>query len=126
MMTVSGTRGKRGEDAVAEFLIAAGHTVLDRNWRSGHLELDLVSIDKSGLHFVEVKTRRLSAGENAAPQESVGTVKQRRLVEAAKRYLAKKDGRIGDVEVFFDVAAVIDNGGSLDITYYPDDFLPIG
>ena len=49
--------GKRGEAAVADYLTAKGHTIVARNWRCGHLELDIVSLDKTGLHFVEVKTR---------------------------------------------------------------------
>jgi putative endonuclease len=37
-----------------------GHTILERNWRSGHLEIDIISFDKDGTHFVEVKTRSRS------------------------------------------------------------------
>ena len=49
--------GKAGEDIAAGFLIKAGHTILERNWRSGHLEIDLIA------RYVE---RMLSAGEKAA------------------------------------------------------------
>ena len=70
--------GRLGEDIACDWLSAHGHTVLRRNYRSGHLEIDIVSIDKDGIHFVEVKTRRFSV--QAPPQESsckVSTVKGR-------------------------------------------------
>ena len=50
--------GKFGEDEVAAFLIGRGHTVLERNWRSGHLEIDLITEAADGIHFVEVKSRK--------------------------------------------------------------------
>ena len=114
--------GKRGEAAVADYLTAKGHTIVARNWRCGHLELDIVSLDKTGLHFVEVKTR--STAIFAAPQENVGYVKQRRLEIAAKRFLASCGGRFWGVEVYFDIAAVIDNSNCLEINYFPQAFIP--
>ena len=52
-----GALGKHGEDDVCQFLIERGHTILDRNWRSGHLEIDIVTLAPDGIHFVEVKSR---------------------------------------------------------------------
>lgn len=123
MKIKTGLAGKRGEAAVAEFLTRQGHTVLDLNWRCGHLEVDIVTLDELGLHFVEVKTRSLSALRE--PQENVGYVKQRRLAAAARQYLAKKKGKIGAVEVFFDVAAVIYTDNHLEIKYFPNAFIPM-
>ncbi|MDY6277767.1 MAG: YraN family protein [Bacteroidales bacterium] len=114
--------GKRGEAAVAGFLAAKGHKIVARNWRSGHLELDIVSLDGSGLHFVEVKTR--TSSDIAAPQENVGAVKQRRLAEAAKRFLAGSRGQFWGMEVFFDIAAVLDCDNHLEINYFPNAFIP--
>ena len=93
MRTKTSLTGKRGEAAVAGFLAAKGHKIVARNWRSGHLELDIVSLDGSGLHFVEVKTR--TSSDIAAPQENVGAVKQRRLAEAAKRFWRARAGNFG-------------------------------
>ena len=115
--------GKRGEAAVADYLTAKGHTIVARNWRCGHLELDIVSLDKTGLHFVEVKTR--STAIFAAPQENVGYVKQRRLEIAAKRFLTSSQGRFWGMEIFFDIAAVIDSDNHLEINYFPNAFMPI-
>ncbi len=115
--------GKRGEAAVADYLTAMGHAILARNWRSGHLELDIVSLDDEGLHFVEVKTRTSDC--IAQPEESVGYAKQRRLEVAAKRFLTSGGGRFYGREVFFDVASVIDNDNHLEISYFPNAFIPI-
>ena len=69
--------GRRGEDIACKYLLDRGHTVVDRNWRSGHLEIDVVTVDPAGLHFVEVKSRVAPA--TAAPEENVGYLKQRRI-----------------------------------------------
>ena len=68
------TLGKKGEDIACEILRGMGHTILERNWRSSHLEIDIISFDPDGIHFVEVKTRRQSI--QAPPQESVDRAKQ--------------------------------------------------
>ena len=52
--------GKAGEYVACGFLRSMGHIILERNWRSGHLEIDIISLDRDGIHFVEVKTREHS------------------------------------------------------------------
>lgn len=67
-----------GEDLVARYCAETGVEVLDRNWRVGEGELDLVVQDADGAVIaVEVKTRRgLSFG---SPIESVTEEKVARL-----------------------------------------------
>ena len=72
--------GKTGEDLACRYLESKGHRILERNYRSGHLEIDIISLDADGIHFVEVKTRRDSI--QAPPQDNVGKVKQDRIVKA--------------------------------------------
>ena len=50
--------GRHGEDLVCRFLMESGHCILERNFRCGHLEIDIITLDRNGIHFVEVKTRR--------------------------------------------------------------------
>ncbi len=114
--------GKKGEDAAAQYLESLGHRILDRNWRSGHLEIDIVSEDILGIHFVEVKTR--TAPVPALPEENVTFAKQKKITAAAGRYLMKARSDRAK-EVFFDVIGVVIDGERNTITYYPQAYIPI-
>lgn len=117
--------GKMGEDLACEYLEKLGHTIVERNWRSGHYEVDIITLDREGLHFVEVKSR--VAPVTAAPEENVGYRKQNRLVRAAQSYLRsrQKKEKIDVTDSFFDVISVIFEGGKADITYFPKAYVPI-
>ncbi|MCI5618482.1 MAG: YraN family protein [Rikenellaceae bacterium] len=118
--------GRRGEDIACRYLIEKGHTILERNWRSGHLEVDIISLDREGLHFVEVKSR--VAPFSAAPEESVGYVKQKRIIAAAERYIHSRK-RIATVfelpDISFDVISIIFEGGRIGIEWFPGAYIPI-
>lgn len=125
MKTARMTLGKLGEDVACEYLAHAGHTIVERNWRSGHYELDIITLDKEGLHFVEVKSR--VAPVSASPEENVGFRKQMKLVKAAQLYLRSSDkkDKFGDVDTYFDVISVIFEGNNTDIVFFPKAFVPI-
>jgi putative endonuclease len=53
--------GRLGEDLAAGHLRHLGYSVLARNVRTRHGEIDLIAFDGSVLAFAEVKTRRVSA-----------------------------------------------------------------
>lgn len=118
--------GRRGEDIACRYLIEKGHTILERNWRSGHLEVDIISLDREGLHFVEVKSR--VAPFSAAPEESVGYVKQKRIIAAAERYIHSRK-RIATVfelpDISFDVISIIFEGGRIGIEWFPGAYILI-
>lgn len=119
--------GRRGEDLAAEYLQGLGHIILDRNWRSGHLEIDIVSLADDGLHFVEVKCRK--APFTAEPETAITGTKMQNIVKAAHRYLHSPDARklAGNrPEIFFDaVTVVIYNNTKTDINYYPRVYTPL-
>lgn len=50
--------GKWGEDEAARFLQRKGFTILERDWRVGKRDLDIIALKEDGklLVFVEVKT----------------------------------------------------------------------
>ena len=79
MSTVS--VGRAAEQQAAEFLEAAGFTILNRNWRNRWCELDIVARKKSHIHFVEVKFRRNTSYGFAA--EYITYDKSARLIRAA-------------------------------------------
>ena len=63
-----------------------GWRILDRNWRSGHLELDIVAEDDGTVVFVEVKTR--TKGGMQRPFEALTAVKKTRLIRAAQAWIS--------------------------------------
>ncbi len=83
--------GDAAEDAALDYLQKAGMRLLARNFKSpgrGGGEVDLVMRAPDGtLVFVEVRKRRASTHGGAAG--SVSAVKQRRIVFAARHYLAR-------------------------------------
>ena len=78
--------GADAEDRAAAALIAAGYTIVEKNWRCDAGELDLVARDGSVLAFVEVRSRADADHGHAA--EMVGARKRSKVVRAAKVYLA--------------------------------------
>lgn len=117
--------GRRGEDVACGFLSGKGHTIVERNYRSGHLEIDIITLDKDGVHFVEVKSR--VAPVAVSPEENVTAAKQKKVADAALRYLhTSKDKRLSaDLEVSFDVVAVTFDGGGEIVEWFPNVYYPM-
>lgn len=79
--------GAAGERAAALYYQLRGYRVLARNFRTRQGEIDLV-VGRGGMVvFVEVKTRGKDA--IASPREWVDFAKQRRILLAARAYLAE-------------------------------------
>lgn len=79
--------GAAAEALVADYLQRQGLRVLMRNFRVRGGEIDLVCREGATLVFVEVRLRRRADYGGAAA--SITTQKQRRLVLAARHYLAR-------------------------------------
>jgi len=80
--------GEVGERRAADFLVAKGYRVLQRNARTQLGEIDIVARSPDGLLvFVEVRTRKGRRAALAAV-ESVDKRKQVRLANLAIEYLA--------------------------------------
>ena len=89
--TTTRQRGNAAEDRALAHLQAAGLRLLARNYRTpgrGGGEIDLVMRDRDGtVVFVEVRSRaRSSHGGTGA---SIGALKQRRIVFAARHFLLR-------------------------------------
>jgi len=111
--------GKEGEDLVAQFLADQGFRILDRNWRFGKDELDIVAETDTHLVFVEVKTRsNIIFGE---PEEAVTRKKQRFLIRAANAYIEKNNCT---KEARFDIISVILPSHPPHIHHIKDAFYP--
>jgi len=96
-------RGRLGEELAARHLERAGWRILDRNYRAGHLEIDLVACRDGILSFVEVKARGgVGFGH---PLLAIDGRKRRDLARAARAWLREHPGRGGEVR--FDAVAVL-------------------
>lgn len=100
------SKGKKGEDAAASFLIKEGYKIVERNFRCPLGEIDIVAVDKGVLVFVEVKTR--SSNKFGLPEEAVNRRKQHQMTKAAQLYISRK--RLFNSPARFDVVAVILSG----------------
>lgn len=96
--------GRYGEAVAARHLVQVqGMAVLDRNWRCGRGEIDLVLRDGAVLVICEVKTRRgVGCG---TPHEAVDDTKRARLQDLARLWMQAHDVRVDDVRV--DLVAVL-------------------
>lgn len=76
--------GNKGEEIAAGYLVKNGYTLLARNWRYRHWEVDIIASKNRFLHFIEVKTRySLRYGR---PEESITRDKMNNLKNAAEEY----------------------------------------
>ena len=80
-------KGKKGEELAAEFLMKRGYSILFRNWRYSHYEIDLIAEKEGRPHFIEVKLR--TSQKFGQPEESVNKRKIRDLLKAASEFMAK-------------------------------------
>ena len=110
--------GKLGEDLAVNYLINKGYQILERNWRSGHKEIDIIALDGDTLVAVEVKTRKSNTyGE---PDIAVGAMKQKMLIWAADAYVRYKNL---DVEVRFDIVSIVITDTGEHIEHIEDAFI---
>ena len=109
--------GRKGEELAANHLSGKGYKILERNWRRGRNEIDIIARDGNFVVIVEVKTRESNAfGE---PEMSVTREKQKALIRAANSYILYKD--IHD-EVRFDIVSIIIGKGKEVINHIEDAF----
>lgn len=82
--------GKAGEDFAASYLEHAGYGIIERDWRQGSRDIDIVARTEDGttVVFVEVKTR--SSDAIVRPEDAVDARKIRNLGRAADAYVKER------------------------------------
>ncbi len=83
---------------------AAGWRILDRNWRDGPRELDLVAVRDDVLAFVEVKARSGSGWGH--PLEGITRRKRREVERAARAWIREHADAVRGRRLRFDAVAV--------------------
>ena len=87
-MDSTSARGSRFESLARNYLKRKGLRVIERNFRFGHKEIDIIALDGETVVFVEVKGR--TSRDFGLPGESVTRGKMRHLIKAAESYLARR------------------------------------
>jgi len=114
--------GERGERLAEDYLMRRGWRVLDRRFRSGHRDIDLV-VERMGLDgrlivFVEVKTRVSSLF--GGPLGAVHWRKQREMAHAARDWMFRWR-QPGDT-FRFDVVGIVYGSESPEIVHVENAF----
>ena len=104
--------GRWGEDVAANYLEHQGYTIMERDWKSGHRDLDIIARDGDTVVFVEVKTRRNRMFTD--PEMAVDYQKIRNLQQAANHYVKY---RHIDNDIRFDIITIV---GTTDDNYDVD------
>jgi putative endonuclease len=99
--------GRRGEAHAAAWLERRGIRVLEKNWRHGRYEIDIVAREGETIAFVEVKTRR--SGPGGSPAAAVDHRKRARLALAAAAWI-RQHPRVC-AEFRFDILEVVNAAG---------------
>jgi putative endonuclease len=112
--------GSRGEDIAANYLSDNSYEVIERNWRCGRLEVDIIARYNETLVIGEVKTRIGNFIE--FPQESVDIRRQKRLIRAANVYIYQSNLNL---EIRFDIITVVfDDEINYRVTHIENAFYP--
>jgi putative endonuclease len=105
--------GSRGEDHAMEWLRAQGFYIVERNWRIGHYEIDIIAQRFDTLHFVEVKTRKLGGWQS--PYDSIN---DRKIAALRKGAMAYRTIHRTPLNIQFDlIAIVVDDHGHFSLEY---------
>lgn len=110
--------GKIGEELAIDYLLNNGCSIVEKNYRFKKAEVDIIAKKGDVLIAVEVKTR--SSIYYGDPQEFVNPKKIQLLVRAIDNYVNENDL---DVEIRFDIIAVIKEQNSFKIEHIEDAFL---
>lgn len=112
--------GALGEELACRYLERKGYRILERNWRFGHKEVDIIAQWGETLVIAEVKTR--GVGNHISARDSVAQEKQEHLIRAANAYVRK---HALDLEVRYDILALdLKADGGYTIEHIPSAFYP--
>lgn len=93
--------GNQGEAMAIEYLQKQGYLIIEKNWTTGHKEIDIIAQQEDIYIFVEVKTRTTTL--HGMPEESISARKIESVIEAARIYLYDKKYK----DIRFDVISIL-------------------
>ena len=115
--------GKFGEMVAENLMINKRYKIITKNWKNGHLEIDIIAKNKKEIVFVEVKTR--SSIIYGLPVEKVEDAQIQNLIIAANAFIKKNHIQLIPR---FDIVGITVNPNNmqiLDITHIENAFFYI-
>jgi len=116
-LTFHNELGKKGEQLAVDFLIKNGYDIVERNYHFDKAEVDIIAKQNDILAIIEVKTR--STRDFGNPQDFVKPKQIKNLVKAVDEYVTVNEL---DVEVRFDIIAIVNQNNKYDIEHIEDAF----
>ena len=110
--------GVLGERIAERWLRRDGWVVVERRFRNGRRDIDLVVRREQTVAFVEVKARK--GDDFGGPVAAVNWRKQRELARSAQVWI-DRHGQAAE-EYRFDVVGVLVNGGQVRVKHVPHAF----
>ncbi|MDI6839935.1 MAG: YraN family protein [bacterium] len=95
--------GIAGETMAVDYLKNRGYVILERNYRFGKNEVDIICEKMGVVVFVEVKIR--SSNEFGTHIEAVNPDKANKIIKVARQYLYSR-GLLGRCETRFDIIGI--------------------
>ncbi len=110
--------GIKGEQLAAEFLLNKGYIIIERNWRAGKKEVDIIAFKDNVLAVIEIKTR--SSNDLLFPEEAVNRKKKDNLRAAAAVFVSDKPQYIN---IRYDIISVLmEFGTAKEIIHFEEAF----
>lgn len=109
--------GEIAEELVAQEYLKRGYTIIERRYRMGKTEIDLIAQKEDRIILIEVKAR---SGNDEDALSAVTLDKRKRMVRAADSYIQRLSGWL---EYRFDIATVTGDKNNNVIEIYEDAFV---
>ena len=109
-MYIANPTARLGEKIASDYLRKQGFKIIERNFRKGYGEIDIIAIDKDTLVFIEVKTRK--SNKFGTPLEQISFYKIKALEKTALFY-AKLHPELPQALRIDAVSVVLDSFGNV-------------
>lgn len=110
--------GIYGERLAADYLCSIGYEIVERNWRCGIGEIDLIAKDQDRWVFVEVKTR--NAAGFGTPFEAITDEKLARLRKLVGEWCRLR--QVSGIQVRIDAVSVLVDSGRVKLEHLKQVF----
>lgn len=110
--------GQKGEDLAVELLLQKGYEILERNYRNGRAEIDIIAQKDIFMVFVEVKS--LTNTKFGNPEIGVTKHKVKMVTKAAANFVIENNWH---QQIRFDIVSITFKANEeYEITHFEDAF----